>query len=315
MIAREANLRAITEETGGHAIVNTNALEAGLARVAGDGRVYYLLTYPSPAPADGRFHGIRVTVKRPGVRVRARSGYWAFSASEMRRAMTPKPDTDAAVLEALSSNAVLPARVRPIHTWIGTERQGARTRVTLAWEPLAASPGERREPPSRVSIVVRTSERAVLFEGSSPGSQTITPDRSSRAGGPYQLAFEAASGVVDVQMVMEWPDGVTETETRTVDVPDYAAIQGPAISTPRVFRARTEPERRALLADAAAVPSATREFARSDRVIVQFDVYGAEASPAAALLNRLGETMHDIEVSGVGGRHQLELRLNHLGGR
>jgi VWFA-related protein len=314
LIAREANLRGITEETGGHAIVNTNELEAGLARVASDGRIYYLLTYTSPAPADGRFHEIRVKVKRPGLRVRARSGYWAFSTSEMRRAMAPKPATDAAVLAALSSIVALPAAQRPIHTWIGTERRGDRTRVTLVWEPSAAAPSERHQPPNRVSIVARTSDPSVIFEGVSPDPRPGATASASPDKGPHRVTFDARPGVVDVQLVIESPDGVIDTETRTIEVPDYTSVQDATISTPKVFRARTEPERRALLADAAAVPSADREFSRSDRVLVRVDAYGPEASPQAALLNRRGDKMHDIAMSAstTGGTHQMDLRLSHL---
>lgn len=314
LIARETNLRGITEATGGYGIVNTNELEAGLARIAGDGRIYYLLTYTSRAPADGRFHEISVKVNQPGVRVRARSGYRAFSASEMRGAMFPKPEMDGEVLEALSSIAALPSALRPIHTWIGTERRGDRTRVTLVWEPGPAAPGERHEPPSRVSIVARTSDRSVIFEGVSADSRVGAAASGGSGGGPHRVFFDADPGVVELQLMIESSNGLMDTETRSVEVPDYTLARTATLSTPKVFRTRTEPERRALLGDAAAVPSAVREFRRSDRVLVRVDAYGPGASPWAALLNRRGDEMHDIEVlpSTIEGAYQIDLPLSHL---
>lgn len=77
-IASLAALRAVAEDTGGEAIVNTNEFIRGFARIVRDNSSYYLLGYsPRVAHVDGRFHAITVRVKRPGVRVRARRGYLA----------------------------------------------------------------------------------------------------------------------------------------------------------------------------------------------------------------------------------------------
>jgi Ca-activated chloride channel family protein len=50
-------------------------LDAFLARVANELRNQYTLAYYSEAPADGRFHSIRVTTT-PGLEVEARTGYF-----------------------------------------------------------------------------------------------------------------------------------------------------------------------------------------------------------------------------------------------
>src|SRR5262249_18761754 len=71
-------LQRLSHETGGRAIVNLNEPAKRLAQVIGDASAYYLLGYtPVRDMADGRFHRIEVKVKRPGVRVLARRGYWA----------------------------------------------------------------------------------------------------------------------------------------------------------------------------------------------------------------------------------------------
>ena len=73
-------LRVLAEQTDGRAIVNRNDIAAGMRQIVRDTSSYYLLGYNSTqAPSDGRFHEIKVRVKRPGIQVRARKGYWALT--------------------------------------------------------------------------------------------------------------------------------------------------------------------------------------------------------------------------------------------
>ena len=71
-------LEPLAERTGGFHIGDTNDLKSGFARVNEDRRYHYLLGYSSTNPRlDGTFRKIDVKVRRPDVRVRARSGYVA----------------------------------------------------------------------------------------------------------------------------------------------------------------------------------------------------------------------------------------------
>ncbi len=77
------SIRTLGEATNGMAIVDTNNFAAGLQRAAADFNSYYLLGYTSTnGKPDGRYRKIKVTVKRPGVQVRAREGYLARRADE-----------------------------------------------------------------------------------------------------------------------------------------------------------------------------------------------------------------------------------------
>lgn len=78
-----ASLGMLTGQTGGLLIQNTNDLDRGIARINDDRRNYYVLTYsPTNAALDGTYRKIEVKVKRPGVAIRARSGYVALPANE-----------------------------------------------------------------------------------------------------------------------------------------------------------------------------------------------------------------------------------------
>ncbi len=68
----------MAEETGGKAVLNSARLNA-FERVAADTRTYYWLGFTPEWRADGKHHDIRVEVRRPGARVRSRTGFSDFS--------------------------------------------------------------------------------------------------------------------------------------------------------------------------------------------------------------------------------------------
>lgn len=70
--------RYLAEESGGFAVVNTNSLSAGFARVARENSSYYLLGYYSTNTlADGKARRNEINVSRPGMRVVHRASYLA----------------------------------------------------------------------------------------------------------------------------------------------------------------------------------------------------------------------------------------------
>lgn len=73
-----SGLGQLAHETGGILIRNTNDLTGGFKRIDQDMRNYYMLSYvPKNDNFDGKFRTITVKVKRPGMDVAARKGYYA----------------------------------------------------------------------------------------------------------------------------------------------------------------------------------------------------------------------------------------------
>jgi hypothetical protein len=73
-----ASLGWLAGATGGFFVRDTNDIGGALRRIDSDLRTYYLLGYtPTNEVFDGRFRRIEVKVKRRGVSVRARGGYFA----------------------------------------------------------------------------------------------------------------------------------------------------------------------------------------------------------------------------------------------
>jgi VWFA-related protein len=71
-------LKQLALETGGQAFNNTNNLTPAFERVNSDLRNYYMLGYtPINSAFDGKFRTIQVKVKRSGLAIAARKGYFA----------------------------------------------------------------------------------------------------------------------------------------------------------------------------------------------------------------------------------------------
>ncbi len=77
-----AGLGQLAQETGGFLIQGSNDFDKGFKRVDEDIRSHYLLTYASAKPEyDGKFRRIDVRVKRSGLSVAHRKGYYAIPPS------------------------------------------------------------------------------------------------------------------------------------------------------------------------------------------------------------------------------------------
>jgi len=82
LLNSQESMQFIANQTGGLAITNTNDLNLGLRRVLDDQQGYYLLGYAAPqaAPRSGWDQNrVKVRVKRTGLGVRARQGFFGPS--------------------------------------------------------------------------------------------------------------------------------------------------------------------------------------------------------------------------------------------
>ena len=71
-------MEEMAERTGGLAFYNTNGIDGAVRKSIEDGAVYYTLAYyPDDKTWNGKFRKIQVKVKRSGVKLRYRLGYFA----------------------------------------------------------------------------------------------------------------------------------------------------------------------------------------------------------------------------------------------
>jgi VWFA-related protein len=100
----QETMAALSEQTGGKLIANSNDLGLSMNRVSEDIRTYYELAYSSENPKlDGKFREISVKVMRKGVTVQSRSGYFAVPRTD---GSSPLTSFEMPLLGALASTPV-----------------------------------------------------------------------------------------------------------------------------------------------------------------------------------------------------------------
>lgn len=288
-------LLSLSYGSGGEAIV-TNDLEGPLRRVVRQASAYYLLGYDgSNSPMDGKFHQIKVRVKRDGMEVRSRSGYWAPRVSDMVRAreVAAAAQLPPAIARAFAELPAETAR-RPADFWIGIApgREGGGD-VTVAWT-------------ARGTVGNRTAATVDV-----EATRESTPVHS----GPVEsrgLTFNAPPGTLTLTLsVRDAAGDIIDRDVRTLAIPQ-PALATLAFSTPVVFRARNPMELRALSAEPSPPIYAGRDFHRSDRLRVRIILYGTAsegATVSARLLGARGAVLSELQVQPVGapGHYQLDL--------
>jgi VWFA-related protein len=250
---------------------STNDMRPGLVRAVARSSAFYLLGYAPPdSPLDGKFRNISVRVKRDGIDVQARRGYWQLRGEEVARARTAAaaaalpPDIEAALHELTPANSH-----RPVELWAGWTGGPSRA-ITVAWAARETGPAVRDQVAS-LSIEVKRGG-TTIYSGPVAADGT-TFDAPSAEVIIVATARNAAGDIVDVQ-------------ERTLTVPDATAVPL-AIDTPVVYRVRTPHDARLL--DAGKAPrAATRVFTPTERLRVRTAVQGTLAVGATLSASLLG---------------------------
>ena len=288
-------LQTLAAQTGGEAVSSEAGLEPGLKQAVTDLDGYYLLTYRPAAGGDGKFHPVEVHVKRPGAQVRVRSGYWASDPNLARR-------LQAANVRMPSLTAMRPPHTSPyINTWVGNLRtDSGQTEVIVAWEPGVAPP--RNQQIGTVTLKATTDDGRVLFEQPVSGRAT----------------FESPPGYVQLEITVAASDGKRiDSDFRTVRVPDLRVTQ-PTFAPLQILRTRSAREFTAASRNPAQQPAASRQFSRTERLLIRVPVYGPNGTiptVSATLLNRGGGPMRQLQQvtpSLANGIVQFDLPLSSL---
>ena len=288
-------LIALANNTGGKQFTNNYPAES-LKEIVRNASAFYLLGYSSAKnPADGKFHKIAVHVKRPGVEVKARTGYYAPSAAEMdaaakKAAENTAPPEISKALAPLASDPNVPVTG---DLWAGaTPGSGGAPSITAVWTPRPSAATQ----PSWLRA--SGDDGHVYFDG--PFDNRVT--------------FNAAAGTLHLRHQLIEADGSrSDRQESTIEVPDFKAPL--AMTTAVLFRARTPLEFRALVAAADPLPNAGRQFDRTDRVLVRFGVTGAAAADAtvtAHLLSKPGGALATLPLKTVPSGYELDLPLGSI---
>ncbi len=282
------SIRTLGAATNGMAIVDGNDFSAGLRRAADDFNAYYLLGYTSSnGKADGKYRKIKVTVKRPGVQVRAREGYLARRIDE-RAPVTSigpgaAPGSAASADEALLTAALgklTPAR--PGVPLVVSAAAGAVSgstarsiRVTAELDPAVAATPEWADG-GEAQAFVRIAKGDTVTSGKAAlpkGERTVEIEVP---------VVEGMAGDVKVQVRLSGNGPLARyTDTTSVALDTMPAGWG----APRLSR-------RGPSTGVAWVPTADPRFRRQERLRVSVGVGPEAGTIAGTLLDRLGRPMN-----------------------
>ena len=286
-VETSALIQSLALDTGGAAVAAGQDLQTALRRVSKDLDSYYVLTFNSKTPNDGRFHSLQVTSTRRDAQVRTRSGYWSAMPSELRT-------TFLSTLPPVATRAL--KRSPFIDSWLGlTVEADGRRRVIFTWTP-ATPPSTTRRPAGRADVValkVTTPSGTVLYEGE------VAPANlgSMSSVRPDSAVFQTVPGRLQFDLTILQADGTRlDVGAQDFDVPTVRGAT-PVILPPQLFRAASAREFRELSADANAAPLPGREFRRTERLLLRvptFEPAGNDVQVSARLINRVGATVSNL---------------------
>jgi VWFA-related protein len=284
--SRVESLRTLATNTDGLAVVETNNLDQGFKRIVEDLTSYYLLGYYSTNTAlDGRVRKIKVRVKRSGVDVRARRGYKAPTREEIEQgqsemtaaAASATPSALQTALNAIgSSRPGIPLRTAV--SYVGTGTNGA-SQTAHVWALAELDPGLLRSAEwlggGEADIQVSAAD------GTKIGQQTV-----ALAGGQRSVSVDLgevtlpAGELVVRTRIKPSGDGLSVSDTIRLT----AAPEQDAPGVPMLLR-------RGPTTGIRYVPTADRQFRRTERLRVELPSSAAVVSPSAEVLDRTGKAI------------------------
>ena len=284
------SLITLATATDGIPVTGSNDFAPGLKRIRDDLSSYYLLGYNSTnAKFDGKFRGISVRVKRPGVAVRARPGYTAPTEAEVAaRAKAAAPRDPEEELRSLALSS------------LGTERPDRPFRIAAGYGFDGALEGPARRPVLWVIgeldlAATRTMEwsgggEATIVVSGADGQAIATEHATITATAPRfstQLSdprLKAGDYLVKVRLQAKSGGSVDAGGQLRVSVPDVSASGAGALGQPMLFR-------RGPYTGAGYQPTADLRFRKAERIRVDLAIGAATDSMAAQLLDRNGKAL------------------------
>jgi VWFA-related protein len=224
----------LAEETGGFAITNSNDLNAGLVRAANDSATYYLLGYQPSRPASEKWRKLQVSVGRPGVKVRARQGYFPTVPAAMStgphaaaQAVPPSGNRLDPALLAGGDNAGVPLR---LHAAVSGAETGDLARITATLQvgaaPFTVTGGEDGGKVTLDLLLLGASrDQGVVFPIQERIEATLHGKGSRPEWWTFTRELRLPAGVAQVRaLVRDVATGRTGTVSQRLETMDLAAL-------------------------------------------------------------------------------------------
>jgi VWFA-related protein len=279
----------IAANTGGFTVKNTNDLEAGIRRIADETRIFYLLGYvPANTARDGGFRQIKVALRDgKGLRVRARSGYYAPSDEERKTPTPPKAGVDPVFQAALDSpwtEGGIPLRMT---AFVGGENVPGKASVQVVTEVDLRGleldkADERYQGRIEFLLVVAHHESGEYFQYDQSIDMNMLPstrERVLRTWLPIVRDFELQPGDYQAKIVVRLDPSLPARRGAGVNGPVGSVIHEFEVPPLQQFRVSTpvlsDTNTAAPGAPPEPAPLARREFPQGSELLCRFEVHGA----------------------------------------
>jgi len=164
------SLLAITEETGGKTIDNTNDISIGFSEILKENQGYYLLGYDPGEDKAAALHKIKVRVKRPGWKVQSRAVAYSTSNASASAASTAADNTNNAS-----------ATPEPMNLAVALNTPFAVREVGLELTPIFLSPDGKQ---STILSFLNIDPAGIATETQADGAQSFKLELGIKVTGP-----------------------------------------------------------------------------------------------------------------------------------
>jgi VWFA-related protein len=281
----QGTLLALAENTGGRAIGYAQ-LDQGVQQFFVEHRSYYLIGFEPAGPRDGKSRKLDVKVRRDGVTVRTRRSYAPPAPDTMKSAAPAPVDTAVDAASAALSRALETRR-----TFVSASAQPGHVTVVAEISAREYTAAARWASGADVDVTVSDATGAIVGTGQGrieKGSKAVavgiplreaTGESVPSSRGPFRAAVKIRADV----NVLE--DAAT------------ASAGGAWLGAARVWRGQGS-------ARSPLQPTAEFQFARSERLFIEWSVMQPAERRVARILRRTGEftglslTLTDAESAG-----------------
>jgi len=267
-------LEEVANNTGGRAIVNTNAFDEGLDDIFAENSSYYLLGYQQPTgQKPGSQHRITVKVNRPDVFIRTRSGYAVPEPPKPPKAgkpVVPVSPLDTAIVGAVPT-AAFPMRLAAAPFMVPGQKNPTITlALGLTQPPVTARTTYKVD----VQVNAYSTEGKARLVGHRDTATAILVPGKSRPRYELLTAIALPPGRYELRISAHRPqDNVEGSLYADVEVPDFTAplaVSGVVVDVvPTGAVAPINAFDRFL----PVVPTSNREFRQGEDVSVFLRVY------------------------------------------
>jgi VWFA-related protein len=287
MSSSQDALTALAEDTGGRAFFDQNDFKAVFDRVVADTSAYYLLGFSSTNPAkNGRFRRIRVSVKRPDLKLEYRAGYYA----PRDFAHSGKEDREQQLMEQLFSD--LSVTDLPVYASSAYFRiKGDRYFVPL-WVVVPASKVQFKKSSDKekatldlLAVVRDPQQRPVARIRDTINLSVSATEEVQRKNVQYQTDLELPPGLFQLKVVVrENQTGLLGSFEAIISVPDLGRspirVSSVIVGSRLQAGMKKDPRNPLLQGGRELIPSVAHVVTAGQPLYLYYELYDAASSTA-----------------------------------